>query len=163
MIIYTVRKHGNSFKKKKNTKFNKMLGFHVDFMSEKINVNNFKVTQIQKDGNCFYLAVSREIVGIEGKYAYGNSNEHTQNQSCTDGRVESWATEAEIFPMATEYANKVCVLVIIASRITQLHFHPMNGIRSKLKIFLRLENEHFDNLRANSSMHVQNQSDNCRI
>ena len=71
----------------------------------------------------------------------------------------TWALPAT----ATVYAGEVCVFTIVDSKATKLHFQPLNGSRSKRKIFLRSENEHFDHLQVKSSSHVQNQGDTSRM
>ena len=77
----------------------------------------YKITNIVKDGNCFYRCLSQHMYGtqlclaevrrdiVKHMYAHaerysalidGDVEAHIHNQMHSDGRVSSWATEAEI-------------------------------------------------------------------
>lgn len=78
--------------------------------------------------NCFFRCLSREVYGDEEQHtkmrseiceymsAYGKvfecfvegtMEEHLRHQRLTDGRIESWATEAEVFAASALYGVNI--------------------------------------------------------
>ena len=92
----------------------------------------FRVRKIIGDGHCFFRAISLEITGTQNHHLYlrknicieieknrniyesyitGNFEKHIKNIRMTNGRSESWATEAEIKAAANLFGCNINVLM----------------------------------------------------
>ena len=101
------------------------------------------VTHIGKDGNCFYRCLSQELYGDQhshpylrstvvtgletneekyGMYVDGNFLDHVENMKKTDGRVSSWATEAEIYAAADTLKRDIFLMNQSLSNAQWLRF-----------------------------------------
>ncbi len=149
---------------KKNEKFYKLLNCKLDFLSSLVTIDNFQESSIQMDGNCFYRCIAKEIYNNDNKheivrqkinnhmkdlkdvykeYVDRSITKHIENHSFSDGRVESWATEAEIYAAATLFLSEICIFADDQNITSKLLFQPLNGVKTKRKIFLRLRMQHF--------------------
>ncbi|KAH3888295.1 hypothetical protein DPMN_012327 [Dreissena polymorpha] len=129
-------------------------------------VRTYKIISIAKDGNCFYRCLSYFLHGSqmyheslrEGltqcmyknshKYNHlvdGDIHVHLSAQRCTNGRLSSWATGAEL-KAATDH-HKISIHVSTDRKFTEwLQFEPSINVDRPLRLLL--ENSHFSVLEA---------------
>ncbi|XP_053380277.1 uncharacterized protein LOC128548814 [Mercenaria mercenaria] len=109
---------------RKNAKLRKIRRSNIEIMHKEFNIKEFTFKRVTADGNCFYRCISIEIFGSEEKHQEvrkrvvehmrliilryssfidGDPVRHVEEQRFSDGRVSSWATEAEIYATATLY------------------------------------------------------------
>ena len=94
--------------------------------------STFREIKVKGDGNCFFRCLSFHLFGDENRhcdirknivafmtaniddfipYIDGSIQEHLENMSFSDGRSESWATEAEVMAASALYEVNVKVKV----------------------------------------------------
>ena len=122
-----------------------------------------KITQMKGDGNCYFRALSQafqenqeyhkeirnkiieEIKSNKTRYiAYiDNYEEHIYNMQFTDGRKQSWATEAEILATTNVFKSDVHVLVRQKEK-DEYHNFNYEGNDKITSITLEYRNNHFN-------------------
>ncbi|KAH3886456.1 hypothetical protein DPMN_010465 [Dreissena polymorpha] len=163
---------------KKERKLQKARVLNFNVHNKDNSLDDFYVTKVKADGNCFYRCIALDIYGSQEKHKHirdkivehmnnnidqysvhidGNTSVHMTNQLYIDGRVSSWATEAEIYAVATLYSAIAQIYSVEHNAATKLTFEPTTK-KSKIKhkIFLRLENQHYDFLNVKNKSHTSN-------
>jgi len=163
---------------KKQRKLQKARTLNFNVHSNNNSLDNFYVTKVKADGNCFYRCIALDIFGSQEKHKHvrdkivehmnsnidqysiyidGDTSVHMTNQMFIDGRGSSWATEAEIYAVATVYSAIVQIYSIEHSGTTMLTFEPITKKNKiKHKMFLKLENQHYDFLKVKCRNHTSN-------
>ena len=128
--------------------------------------NSFSVVRIVKDSNCFYRCLSQNLHGTQmrhrvirdkvvqhmslnkQKYAPlidGDIEMHLRLQRFSDGRISSWATEAEIQAAADTYQVNILVATDESFRTwnTFQGDHDLETDTIDANIYLLCKNSHF--------------------
>jgi len=165
-----------SLYERKQNKLQKARMLNFDIRDINNSLDDFIVKNVAGDGNCFYRCIALDIYGSVEKHAcirdkivdhmHNNTNLysvyidediniHITNQSHKDGRMSSWATEAEIYAAATVY-SAVVQIYNVTNGVTQiLNFEPVTkSTKIKRYFFLKMEHGHFDSLRVKSKQKV---------
>jgi hypothetical protein len=157
-----------NLKRTKNKKF-RDIKVRDKFLNNSANteIPNPNIIKVQSDGNCYYRCVSRFLYDTEHRHTdirieivrYMNNNrsvfeqlvdgdfeEHMRHQMMSDGQVQSWATEAELFATARLYNITIIVENAPNSSDKDLIIKPQNAKSTDKAqtMNLRLMNNHFD-------------------
>ena len=139
------------------------------------------VIKVKGDGNCFYRCISKWKYGSEEKhgmmrreivdfitnnqtqyavYIDGDVRAHIEEQRFTDGRLSSWATEAEVFAAASLF--KTAIFIHGDGQI--LTFKPQTEVPCVEEVHVRLNGGHFDLLsKGENTRKVQSRESNGDI
>ena len=164
-----VIKRKEDLRKRKEKKTEKVRLFNVFTSEEDFDAYNYVVRKVKSDGNCFYRCIALSLHGSQDRHAeireavveHMRKNRdmyemfidsdfvaHLRDQTHTDGRVESWATEAEIAAASKVFQSSIMVYKMDYDTRHPMKFVPGNNLRAKRYIFIKLENSHFDLLYA---------------
>ena len=166
-----------NLRKAKNKKFNG-LKHRTNKTTKSVQDTELNIINIKGDGNCFYRCISKWKYGSEEEhgmvrreivdfmwnnqtsyaaYIDGDVKSHLEQQRFTDGRLSSWATEAEVFA-ATFLFNTT---IVIHGDGQVLTFKPQSEVPDGGEIHVRLNAGHFD-LLSKSENTRKLQSDGCK-
>jgi hypothetical protein len=176
--------------RRKNEKLKKVRELNLKLGNEKINIKDFDIHAIEPDGNCFYRCVARKIKGSESyhvkireqlsehmrknkpqysMYVDGDYEIHIRNHERYDGRVVSWATEAEIVATSNLFSMLIVLIRVEAGNVSAMRFKPHSSVNVKNEndiLYILLENNHFSYLEKRKTNHnwqesnMVNQDDN---
>ncbi|KAK3090515.1 hypothetical protein FSP39_012420 [Pinctada imbricata] len=144
---------------KRNLQKKKMDKIRVLRKSKQSNmdVSEMKVVKVKGDGNCFYRCISKWKYGTEDKhydirnivvnhmatyqtYIDGNIEKHLLEQTQTDGRTSSWATEAEIYAAATVLGTNINIY----EGEQVLYIEPLLNQRGTSVVHVQYHGHHFN-------------------
>lgn len=111
-----------------------------------------KCEKVLADGNCFYRCISkwlyrnedghieirkrlvshmRENVEWYSSYIDGDVHDHFSRKEKTNGRKDSWVTEAEVSAAATMYHTKLSIYAVEKKKVTTLEFFSTRGAKDR--------------------------------